>query len=934
MPVNVFYTPFEYKGSTKELFSKAIENLPGPDYSKILYIAPNPWKIRDAQRIFHAFMGDCYIPPTMMTLSQFSKRLFSLYENRKIIPKALIPVMLSKLSHSSLGYSCLIADFLHEMKQYHSGKSISSFSSDIRSLFDRLGIPGEVSLRAMESLKILDIYEETLKKCNAADENDAMEKCPEIIRKQNIRYGSLIIDGFIELTGTEEEIMKALIEISDETVISIPYDIEFTFISDRYTSFLNNNFILNEVHLPHKKLSMSLAHYPYPGIEEEIEGIARRIKHLFIAGISTELETVFVVFPELHACSDMIGRVFKKYGIPFTIISEKPLAKTRPFLDLLALLDSVSNDYSKLQFSQFLISPYFKALPSSLREYIPSLSISSGFTRGKSAWLNLMKSVRKSAHKEFISSTTSQILEKDIGWVFRKLSPLESICHKASFNGYCEAVTKLLNDLDFDDSVTGGSNNRDMVIEILNDLSLADSFSDHSPADFRTFTEALRHYLLKATSPEPETSGVSIMRFMDLYGLEPEHLYFGGLRDGDFPSKPDIDHLMPDSVRTELGLVNMQKYLLLQKFNFRRALSSAKHYYLSYSVMEGDRMFLPSSFLSWNEEITNPVYGIFSKEENLVRGRKSLRSSIVSDIRTTDKRSIQKMFGVKSSIRVTDIDAYRACPRKFFIERVLSLKPLEIIKFEMEALTLGTVVHEIMQALLSSTFEDLNTLSLNAESTIDAILSGKPYEEYWKNVLKETFLSVLPDIYELEQQIADDGYAFMGAEVPVNGEVLDGIILKGKIDRIDKKINHGESGLKADEKGMSRPIESLSGMPVLELIDYKTGSTQFSGTQILSQGASLQLLLYAALMKSKGMIVDRVGIYSLKDLSLTWIPNRKDRKNNRTMEDYVTACLGFLRETVPDMRKGNFPAQPLNEQVCRNCPEKPYCPYIQKAAFH
>jgi ATP-dependent helicase/DNAse subunit B len=933
MPVNVFYTPFEYKGSTKELFTRAIENSPGPDYSKILYISPNPWKIRDAQRMFHALTGDCYIPPAMMTLPQFSMSLFSLYESRKIIPQALIPVILSKLSRRSLGYSCLIADFMHEMKQYHPGKSAASLSGTISSLFDRLGIPDEVSLRAMEAMRIVDIYGEMLEKCNAADEYDAMGKCPDIIRAKDIRYDSLIIDGFIELTDMEEAIVKALIETASNTIISMPNCNDYDFISYRYKAFLNNNFILNSVDLCHRELSLNFAPYPYPGTEEEIEGIARRIKHLFIAGIATNLENVYVVFPELHSCSDMIARVFSKYGIPFTITSERPLTRTRPFLDLLALLDSVSDDYSKLQFSQFLISPYFKALPSSLREHIPSLCISSGFTRGKSSWLNLMKSVQRTAHKKF-SSAISQSIEKDIGSVFRKLSVLDSILHKASFCAYSDAVIKILNDLDFDDSIIHGSNNRDMVIEILNDLSLADRFSDHSPADFHNFTEALRHCLLKATSPEPETPGVRIMRFMDVCGLEPEHLYFGGLRDGDFPSKPDIDHLMPDSVRTELGLVNMEKYLLLQKFNFRRVLSSAKHYYLSYSVMEGDRLFLPSSFLSWKEEITNPVYGIFSKEEDLILKKKSPRSPIVSDVLTTDKRSIQKMFGMKSSIRVTDIDAYRACPRKFFIERVLSLKPLEIIKFEMEALTLGTVVHEIMQALLSSPFTDLETLALNADNTIDAILSGKPYEEYWKSVLKETFLSILPDLYGLEQQISDDGYVFMGAEVPVNGEVLDGIILKGKIDRIDKKIDHREPGLNIDQKGVPNRPETSSGMPVIELIDYKTGSTQFSGTQILSQGASLQLFLYAALMKSRGMTVDRVGIYSLRDLSLSWIPNRRDRKNDRTLEDYVAASLGFLRVTVPDMRNGKFPAQPLNEQVCRNCPEKPYCPYIQKAVFH
>jgi hypothetical protein len=102
-----------------------------------------------------------------------------------------------------------------------------------------------------------------------------------------------------------------------------------------------------------------------------------------------------------------------------------------------------------------------------------------------------------------------------------------------------------------------------------------------------------------------------------------------------------------------------------------------------------------------------------------------------------------------------------------------------------------------------------------------------------------------------------------------------------------------------------------------------------SGPQVAQKGATLQLFLYAALMKSLGYKVERVGIYSLKDLNISWIPGRNDRKNGRTIEDYIGMSLRFLEETVVQMRAGKFYALPLNEQTCRNCSERPYCPYIQ-----
>jgi hypothetical protein len=38
-----------------------------------------------------------------------------------------------------------------------------------------------------------------------------------------------------------------------------------------------------------------------------------------------------------------------------------------------------------------------------------------------------------------------------------------------------------------------------------------------------------------------------------------------------------------------------------------------------------------------------------------------------------------------------------------------------------------------------------------------------------------------------------------------------------------------------------------------------------------------------------------------------------------------------MEDTVARMRKGDFAAAPLSEQTCRNCHERPYCPYIQGA---
>ena len=916
MSIKIFHIPFSSKGSTDNLFRIVTAKIKGPDYSKILYIAPTPRKIRDSQQIFHTFTEGFYIPPGMMTIKQLSKQLYALYGDKKVIPQSLIPVILSELTSKGIGFSSIISNFIHEIKQYHPKKPLETISLELNAIFNELGIPEEVTQRARETLSTFNTYQGVLNMNSALDENDIMAACPDLIRIHKHHYSILILDGFYEITKSEEAIVKSLIENAGEVLISIPSNANLSYISNYYISFLNNNFIFENIHVPPEKGAIEPRYHTYPGIEEEIEGIARDIKNLFLSGKIKDLDSVIVTFPDLYKYTDRISRIFKKYGIPYTISISKPFGKSGPFLDLIALLDSLSDDYPRLPFSQFLVSPYFKNLPAAFRDFIPRICLMSGIIKGKDSWLNLPKTVFPDG------------IEKDIRWIFKKLAPLESVRQRGSFSLFSELIVKLLDNLDFSDVGNQNIDYKEHASEILKALSFLDTLIHESvPLTLRQFTDAFKH-ILNLTQTQIEDTGVQIMGFLEIQGIEPEYLYFGGLKDGDLPSKPDIDHILPDSIRTRFGLVNLNKYLLLQRFVYERAIGSAKNVHLSYHAMDGERFFLPSPYLPWNREELQGIYGIFSKEEELIRkGRIFLTSNII-EIEGIQEKTVKNKFGEKTYIRVTDIDSYRTCPRKFFIEKILHLEPVDIKKYEVEAVLLGTIIHEIMQSLISMPFRDLDDLIVRAEEIIGKLLSVKPVEEYWKKVIKDTFLSILPDIYKIEQKIMDEGYSFMKAEVPVEGEIIKGIKLKGKIDRIDKKTVSIMQQAGSRKEKITDAITRTG--DIIEIIDYKTGATQFSGPQVMSKGAALQLFLYAALMKARGAEAERVGIYSLKDLSISWIPGKNDRKDGRTIDDYIISSLKYLVETVKRMRSGDFSANPLNEQTCRNCPERPYCPYIQK----
>jgi ATP-dependent helicase/DNAse subunit B len=240
--------------------------------------------------------------------------------------------------------------------------------------------------------------------------------------------------------------------------------------------------------------------------------------------------------------------------------------------------------------------------------------------------------------------------------------------------------------------------------------------------------------------------------------------------------------------------------------------------------------------------------------------------------------------------------------------------PSEIKEYDIEASTIGKIIHRIMERIIKEPFDDLQYLKHRAKAIVKDVMQDKKIDNYWKKIISDAFIEILPDIYEKEMEIRRDGYAPAEIEMKVNGEPIKGIRLTGKIDRVDML---GDS---------------------VRIIDYKTGSTSLNCKQVLEGNENLQLFLYAAVLKNLGYKISKVGLYSLKDINVKWCPPKKTRSQKTedgrqktdSIDDYIAASLKFLDGTVRDMRKGNFRAMPLKDYICWNCHEYAFCPYIQQ----
>ncbi len=873
--VRVHYLPPGHSG-TEDVLKKALSGTgAGPrDFSGILYLGSGSRFIKESQKVFHALAGGTYIPPVMLTPRQLAKKLFQSHSGRLAAPSFLRVPLLMRLSGKGIGYAGLLSDFIAEVKARFPGLNADEIERETASLSEGLGIPAEVKERISDALRLMAAYDEALSNAGFADEEDSVSASAQYL--DGLPFHTLIIDGLWRLTASEERLLSALMERSPRTTVLVPVDERRPEPVSQFLNFLDGftpEVFTHDIEGPSKQFCYSAC----SGREDEMEAAARRIKADYISGRFRDLSRVHIVFPSASSYFGMAERVLGKYGIPYSFPSGAGPRMARASKELSSLLECALDDYPARGLSYLLTSALFEGIPEELRRWAPRLTLS-GAHKGLSAFLALEGAPEAELKK--LDRTLARL----------KKGFVEGAGYHAASKKYLEALRALGFAAGFADELEG----RLKALPFLEGKGTGKITG-------REFSEVL-NFLLSTIPPEEKGAGVQVMSFGEADGIRPGVLYFCGLKDGDIPSRPEMDLFLPERLRLELGLKTMRAHLLVEEFRFRRLLHSAGTVYLSYPEMEGDKLFLGSAFISGWERSDEKIYGIFSKEEELARKGKAPYSNQLGQIR------VKCPYGKAHKYRVTDIDGFRSCPRKFFIERLMRIEPLEAKKYEIEPRSAGTIIHKVMERLVPHLAEPVEILKLKAGEVFDEAAAKEPVEAYWKELLRESFLSSIPRISRMEEEIRKEGFSPVRAELDIDG-VLEGIPIKGKIDRLDG-------------------IEGVN----FQILDYKTGMIDLAPKEILEKGANLQLFLYAALYGGGGGKVSRVGIYSLREMKTKFIPGKRDRKAGRDIDEFIDRAKGFLKETAGAIRAGDFSAIPISGQTCRQCHEKPYCPYIHGEA--
>lgn len=913
----LFLAPFGTRDATNRLLTEALARFPGPDYRGILYLAPNPRKLRDTELRFARLCGrDGFIPPEFLTPGQFARRLYEVHGRARPLPAELRPLLVHRLlpaatPRRTVGYARAVADFIAEIKTWVRPAD----RPGLRARFEQELAGFERPLaRALEALEVLVRYDAELAARNRVDPEDLLATAPTLAALQPPRL--LILDGFAAPEPPEADLLAALIERAETVLVAAHAappeqraDEDYAF-ADRFVRFITGLGGFKTTRLPAPTLPAPDGLFAFPDPEAEIAGICRHLR------ARPDLGDTVVALPDLGARAPMVRRLFRQYRVPATLYPETRLDASPPVVAVLDLLEAVAHDFERLPFAAALSSPWLAGLlrlPADTDDTgrdraaaaVNNLSRRAGIIKGRNNWRRLAR--RLAAAESRLPDEDAALaldletrVRRAIGLADKMLEPadtvgrqaarlkafLEAIKYGSGFGPEAPGIPPLIED-------------RGAFYDVLDGLVEFEADFGAEPEPRAAFIRALEYLVgLCGRAADPPPAGVLVVGLAETTGLHPSHVVVGGLTESNLPGRRSADPILPERLRRALGMPDLDHHRDWQRYNLRRTVESgADAPFLCFHDSDGDKPVLPTPLLEIPTRALPPPAALFSGiEAQLAAGARAGRTFADRDNTVDfsgDKRAraaLARRYGPDRPFSVTGLEFYRACPYRYYVERVLGLESADEPQYEIDARQWGSVIHDALSRLYAQGPVAIPQLEQAARRALDDALKEAALPRFWAETARRVFTNILPRFLAIEQELRDAGWRPEQVELSLSGPVAKGLTVRGRVDRVDA----GPGGQ--------------------VIFDYKTGAKTVHPREVLEERTHLQLPLYARLLEAEtGRPVTNAAIYSLRKDKPGWLAD-----DRFPLPELIAAAVETAVETAVAIRDGRFPAEPAGD-ACRYC---------------
>ncbi len=437
-------------------------------------------------------------------------------------------------------------------------------------------------------------------------------------------------------------------------------------------------------------------------------------------------------------------------------------------------------------------------------------------------------------------------------------------------------------------------------------------------------------------SGEP-LSGVQIMGMLETRNLDFEHLILLSANEGMLPKARVYQSFILPDIKRELGLPLPADNDSVFAYHFYRLMQRAGNIHILYNTQnetmgQGElSRYVKQMEWEWREQ--NP---------NVKWEHKHFHIPLSADEYDTSIRFPKDEFALRQMKYIagrgfspSTLNVYKSCTLKFYFQRILGMYNEDSVEEVIEANTLGTVVHDVLEYFYTQikgktlTEDFLKNMSQNYKAKLREVFQNVfkkgDIDFGYNRLLQEVAAKFIENYIEREQEMLKRGdtCTIIGLEeelertlnIEVKGEEI-AVKLKGKADRIDRLGNR------------------------IRVIDYKTGKVDLSDLRLYAKTLdglekmfsikgekSFQLMTYAWLYapKADAAFEMEAGISALKNHS-KYMPLMFEEKDSRITEERFQ----LFEEGLEDLFSRMFGTeedfeQTDNEQACTYCDYKFIC---------
>jgi hypothetical protein len=408
--------------------------------------------------------------------------------------------------------------------------------------------------------------------------------------------------------------------------------------------------------------------------------------------------------------------------------------------------------------------------------------------------------------------------------------------------------------------------------------------------------------------------GLQIMGILETRLLDFENIIMTSVNEGVLPTGKSNASFITYDLKQAFKLPLYTEKDAIYTYHFYRLLHRAKNVSLLYnSYSEGLNTGEKSRFLLQLDIEKHPNHTL---HKSISAPTITITPTALKTIPKTEEvgKRLQEIAGKKFS--PSALTSYIRNPLDFYFQKILRVQEADIVEETVAANTLGTIVHEGLEALYTPLLgKVLSEKELKVQMLqIDTVVLNK-YQIHFNNTGAIKGKNLL--IFEVAKRFVHN---FMLFEI---GCVKKGDVIK--ILQLEKEmvveLDIQELGFKVNLGGNVDRVDECNG--VLRIIDYKTGLVKQGDVEIVNweevtadykYSKAFQVLAYATMMEDTFRETHcEAGIISFKNLSSGFLKfGTKESTNARTKDQKITSEIiqtfkKYLKELIIEICDLNIP---------------------------